>query len=552
MQNNYSKNIKSKNLLSMICLQLLFTASFYAQTQERPNIILIMADDMGFSDIGSFGGEVKTPNLDNLATNGLRFSQFYSAARCCPSRASLLTGLYPHMAGMGWMTGVDMREPGYPGDLSNNCVTIAEVLKTAGYATFATGKWHVSENVKYEGSKHNWPLQRGFDKYYGIIPGAANYFEPVGLTSGNKQVFASNEFYLTDAISDTATSYIRKHVAEKFKSPFFLYVAYNAPHWPLHAKKEDIQKYMKIYSKGWDKLREERYERQQKMSIIKPSTTLTARDSVVPAWKDIPRPERQLLIKRMAIYAAQIDCMDQGIGRIVETLKKNHIFNNTLILFISDNGGSAERISREDKSIDALGKKVSYESYRIQWANLSNTPFKRYKSSLHEGGIASPCIISWPQKIEGKGIIITTPAHLIDLMPTFLSVSASTYPTVYKGHEISPLPGKDLTGVFQGKKLSERPIFWEHEAYRALRFGKWKLVSKGKAKPPYTSNWELYDMSIDRSETNDLAAQFPEQVNKMEKMWNEWAALNQVFPLNGTNIPTRFKTFGRKKNGYHE
>ncbi len=392
MQNTYSQNIKPKNLLSMICLLLLFTASLCAQNQERPNIVLIMADDMGFSDIGSFGGEIKTPHLDHLAANGLRFSQFYSAARCCPSRASLLTGLYPHMAGMGWMTGVDMREPGYSGDLNNTSVTIAEVLKTSDYATFAVGKWHVSENVKYDGSKHNWPLQRGFDKYYGIIPGAANYFEPVGLTSGNEEVFASNGFYLTDAMSDTAASYIRKHVAEKIKSPFFLYLAYNAPHWPLHAKKKDIQKYMDVYSKGWDRLREKRYERQQQLGIIKSSVKLTDRDSLVPAWENIPEPERQLWIKRMAIYAAQIDCIDQGIGRIVGTLKKNHIFNNTLIIFISDNGGSAERISREDKNIGALGKKESFESYRINWANLSNTPFKRYKSCLDEGGIASPCI----------------------------------------------------------------------------------------------------------------------------------------------------------------
>lgn len=518
----------------------------------KPNIVVILADDMGYSDIGCFGGEIETPNLDRLAEQGLRFTQFYNAGRCCPSRASLLTGQYPHMAGMGWMTGVDMGQPSYSGDLNKESLTIAEALKPAGYAAYAAGKWHVSENVKYDHSKHNWPLQRGFDKYYGIIPGAANYFEPVGLTYGNDSIGATGDFYLTDAISDSASAFIGQHVRAGAESPFFLYVAYNAPHWPLHAKEDDIRKYLEVYRKGWDKIREERYDRQLRMGLIGDSDRLTERDKVIPAWDSISEQEKRVWIKRMAVYAAQIDCMDQGIGRIVKVLKDNSILDNTLVIFISDNGGSAENISRTDKSYEVLGRKESYESYRIHWANASNTPFRWYKSRMHEGGIATPCVISWPETIRNHGSLVRTPAHLIDLMPTFLVIAGGAYPEKYNGVKINPLPGRSLAGLLQGGEFPLRPLFWEHEANRAVRWGKWKLVSIGKNQEPYTSPWELYDVSVDRSETNDLAMKFPEKVKEMDAMWNDWAEANRVYPLNGSNIPTRFKTFGRKEIGYHK
>ncbi len=539
-------------MMRILCLLILCIISLqFSYSQEKPNIVIILADDMGYSDIGCYGSEIETPNIDRLADNGLRFTQFYNAGRCCPSRASLLTGLYPHMAGMGWMTGVDMMEPGYPGDLNKKCVTIAEVLKPAGYATYATGKWHVSENVKYEGPKHNWPLQRGFDKYYGIIPGAANYFEPVGLTYGNEPVKAGTDFYLTDAISDTAISFIQQHVWQNGESPFLLYVAYNAPHWPLHAKEKDISKYLNTYNKGWDQVRKERYERQQQMGIIEKSIKLSERDAEVPAWKDIPGQEKELWIKRMAVYAAQIDCIDQGIGRIVETLKKNNVFENTLLIFISDNGASAEKASRADKSIEMLGRKESYESYLINWANASNSPLRLYKSEMHEGGIASPCVISWPKGIKREGSFVEIPSHLIDLMPTFIDISGARYPDVFNEQKIASLPGKSLAGLFKGENFDIRPLFWEHEANRAVRWGKWKLVSTGTNGKPYIGSWELYDMVNDRTETRNLALEHPEKVKEMEMMWNEWAEKNRVFPLNGTDIPTRFKTFGRKENGYH-
>lgn len=534
--------IKSFKIFFFAFIALNFSSIIYAQKTSRPNIIVILADDMGYSDIGCFGSEIETPNIDKLAGNGIRMSQFYNTARCCPTRAALLTGLYPHMAGMGHMTGNPTKEPGYAGDLNDKCVTIAQVLKPAGYSTYATGKWHVANNVKDNGPKHNWPLQRGFDKYFGIIPGAADYFDPKGLKNGNDPVIPGKDFYLTDALSDTAASYIQQHKNNKKQNPFFMYVAYNAPHWPLHAKEKDIKKYENKYLIGWDKLREQRYRKQQKTGLLDASAKLNPRDADVPAWDSIPENEKLLWAKRMAVYAAQVDCLDQGVGRIIQALKKNNLFDNTLIIFISDNGGCAENISREDKTITALGTGNSYESYRINWANASNTPFKMYKHWVHEGGISAPCVVSWPNMIANKGLVVNTPAHLIDLLPTFINISGAKYPTNFNGQDIAPLAGKSLLNIIKGEKnSSERPIFWEHEANRAVRLGKWKLVSKGTKTKPYTGTWELYDIKVDRSETNDLAKSQPEKVKELDAMWNKWATENNVFPLNGKNNAEREK-----------
>ncbi len=542
------RTVSSKTLCFFVSIIVSCSTILHAQKTSRPNIIVILADDMGYSDIGCFGSEIETPNIDLLASNGLRMSQFYNTARCCPTRASLLTGLYPHMAGMGHMTGNPTKEPGYAGDLNDKCVSIAQVLKPAGYSTYATGKWHVANNTKDNGPKHNWPLQRGFDKYYGIIPGAANYFDPKGLKNGNDPVKPGDNFYLTDALSDTAASYIQQHKDNKNQNPFFMYVAYNAPHWPLHAKEKDIKKYADKYLSGWDKLREQRYLKQQKTGLLDASAKLNPRDAEVPAWDDIPESEKLIWAKRMAVYAAQVDCLDQGVGRIVQALKKNNLFDNTLIIFISDNGGCAESISRDDKSINALGTGDSYESYRINWANASNTPFKLYKHWVHEGGISAPCVISWPAMLANKGSVVNTPAHLIDLLPTFINVSGAKYPATFNGHDIAPLPGKSLLSILKGEKnFAERPLYWEHEANRAVRFGKWKLVSRASKIKPFMGPWELYDITADRSETNDLSKSQPAKVKELEAMWNNWAINNQVFPLNGLNNAERERAAG--KNG---
>lgn len=547
---HYSKSlhysvIQMSNLKSIVVLAFaLFSQNFaYSQKQPKPNIVVIMADDMGFSDVGCYGSEISTPNIDRLAENGVRFKQFYNTGRCCPTRASLLTGLYAHNAGMGYMTGYDQNVPGYRGDLNKNCVTVAEALKPSGYTSYVSGKWHVCSNIKPKGSQENWPLQRGFDGYFGILQGSGSYFTPKTLTTGNDRITAKEGFYLTDAITDSAVAFIDKSK----KDPFFLYVAYTAPHWPLHAKEDDIKKYMKLYEAGWDKLREERYKKQLRLGILDKSDKLSSREDSVPAWKDIPVSERAVWVKRMAIYAAQIDCMDQGIGKITDVLKKNGLSDNTMVIFMADNGGCAEYVSRKPVPLDDLGTDESFESYRGNWANLSNTPFRLYKTRVHEGGIHTPFIVSWPGHTAAKGSVVNnSPAHMIDLMPTFLEAAGAKYPSNYKGHTIHPLNGTSLLPAFEGKTLTGRNLYWEHEGNRAIRVKDWKMVSKGSGKAPYIGPWELYNLAEDKTELNNLASKFPAKVKELEAMWNSWASENNVLPINGTNMGQRGRMFKRE------
>ena len=387
--------------------------------QDRPNIIIILADDMGYSDIGCYGGEIKTPNLDRLASNGIRFTQFYCAARCCPTRASLLTGLYPHQAGIGHMTSEDAKQtfdygyPGYHGYLNRNCVTIAEVLRPAGYRTLMAGKWHVGT---FEGM---WPLDRGFDRYYGLIRGASNYFKPAPdklLMRGRTPIKPPDDFYATDNYTDAAVEFVNEALDDAGK-PFFLYLAYTSPHWPLHAHAEDVAKYRGTYKVGWDAVRKARLERMVDMGLIRPEWALTDRDA--PAWTEIPAKKQDEMDHRMAIYAAQVDRMDQNIGRVVKTLEQRGALDNTLILFLSDNGACAEGRMLGGGPKEMLGKPEGWVlSYGQAWANASNTPFKRYKHWVHEGGISTPLIAHWPARITDRGAFRRTPGHLVDLMAT--------------------------------------------------------------------------------------------------------------------------------------
>ncbi|HEU5147748.1 MAG TPA: arylsulfatase, partial [Chryseosolibacter sp.] len=385
----------TKIMKSISLVLVIGVLAFSVQAQERPNIVLILADDMGYSDLGSYGGEVSTPHLDKLATDGLRYRQFYNAARCCPTRAALMTGLYPHQAGMGWMAAADLGTPQYQGTLNNQCVTIAEVLKEAGYGTYMAGKWHLTNERKIDGMvTDSWPKQRGFDQYFGIVPGGANYFTPV-IYSDNNRYPAPPDFYLTDAISDTTVKYIDQHFSTRKDEPMFMYVAYTAPHWPLHALQKEIDKSKERYAKGWDKLRQERFKKQKQLGVITEGTKLSPRDEQIEAWGSLTEEKQNEMVMRMAIYAAQIDIMDQGVGRIVQKLKEKNQLDNTLILFLSDNGACAEFIS-SGKSKEVTGKENTFESYRIAWANLSSTPFREYKHFTHEGGIATPLIAHWP------------------------------------------------------------------------------------------------------------------------------------------------------------
>ncbi len=547
------------------CLLFLLVITFFSCNEKnrqgtksepkKPNIVLIMADDMGFSDIASYGGEVETPNLDALAEGGIRYTQFYNNARCCPTRASLMTGVYPHQAGMGWMTTADMGTPEYQGELNNKSVTIAEVLKLAGYNTYMSGKWHLSRvrNIK-AGVKDNWPAQRGFDKFFGIVDGGANYFTPDIFSNNEKYKTpeAGEDFYLTHAISDSTTMFMDKHFAsEKEKqNPMFMYVAYTAPHWPLHALEKDIEKYEKMYDIGWDKLREQRLERQKELGIFNASAELSPRDPKVPGWDELSKEKQKEFTKRMAIYAAQIDAMDQGIGRIVNKLKELDEFDNTLIMFLSDNGACAEYISGGPNK-EVTGEADTWESYRIHWANGGSTPYKEYKHWTHEGGIATPLIVHWPDGVnkELNGGYVREPGHIMDIMATVIDVSGAKYPKEYKGNAITPLEGKSLLPHFSGKKTNREPIFWEHESNIGMRDGQWKLVAKTEENTEFNpANLELYNMEADPVELNNLAEKEPERLNQMFKEWQEWAdKVNVVYDTRDYGQRTR--AYSRVING---
>lgn len=510
-----------------------------SQNPERPNIILILSDDMGYSDLGCYGGEVETPNLDVLAQNGLRFTQFYNGARCCPTRASLMTGCYPHQTGIGHMTNTpadftqhDLGIPEYRGFLNKNCVTIAEVLKDAGYTTLMTGKWHLGIS-----DKSKWPLQRGFDKFYGIIPGASNFFKPVyprGITYMNDTISVTDEnYYTTDAFTDYAIQFIDESEQENADKPFFLYLAYNAPHWPLNAPPEVVEKYKGKYLEGWTKLRETRYARMKEMGIIDQEWDLSPQDW--RDWDSMPEEKQQEMDLRRAIYSAMIDRMDQNIGRLINHLKEQNKLDNTLIIFMNDNGACAEGGELGGGPAKQLGTKEGYFlTYGGAWANASNTPYREYKHWVHEGGIGTPFIVHWPNVIprEENGQLVSEYGFLPDLMATFVDAADAKYPETYQGNTIVPTSGKSLVPLFKGGKeqIHTEPIFWEHEGNKAVRLGKYKLVSKWNRK--HETNWELYDMETDRSEMHDLADQHTEKVKEMGAMYDKWAETNHVLPWN--------------------
>lgn len=502
-----------------------------------------MADDMGFSDIGCYGGEIRTRILDSLAERGLRFRQFYNGARCCPTRASLLTGLYAHQAGVGHMMGRYLKDgeplPAYEGSLNDNCVTIAEALSAAGYTTLMSGKWHVTpavDRTKEEPTdKSDWPLQRGFDRFFGTIHGAGSFYDPVTLTLDNEPIRpeADDQFYYTTSIGRYAVKFLHEAPPDK---PFFLYLPFTAPHWPLHAPKEDVDKYRGDYEGGWDKLREDRHARMIEMGVVKQEWGLTPRDESVPAWEDAENKDWEA--RRMEVYAAQVTLMDEAIGEVVYKLQESEQFNDTLILFLADNGGCAENLSPREKSTalhqpeqtldgrpvklgnrpdDMPGQDDDYMSYATPWANASNTPFRLYKHWVHEGGISSPLIAHWPAGISQQGEWTDEPSHLIDIMATCLDVAGADYPS-----HATPLEGRPLTPLFAGgDRDSHDAIYWEHEGNRAVRQGKWKLVSRRHA--PEEGRWELYDLEADRTEMHDLAADMPERVDELATLWQAWA-----------------------------
>lgn len=559
------------SLRTIICLivtgltTLLFVpVSSLAGEKDRPNFIVILSDDMGFSDLGCYGGEVQTPNLDSLAHNGIRFTQFYNTARCCPTRASLLTGLYPHQAGIGHMMD-DKKLAGYQGNLNTQCRTIAEVLKVSGYRNYALGKWHVTRHAGANAPNHNWPLQRGFDRYYGTIHGAGSFFDPSSLVRDNTMIspysdaeYQPSTYYYTDAITDHAIRFLNEHQDQNQDKPFFMYVAFTAAHWPMHALPEDIAKYDGKYDQGYQAIREARYRKAIEQGLISPDEPLS---SSILDWNNVENKDWETAC--MEVYAAMIDRMDQGIGRIVEQLKKNNQFENTVILYMQDNGGCAENMGRvgnkqhpniprpaaptfppmKPTDFAAAGSVPSqtrdgfpvrmgpqampgpadtYVGYGEGWANVSNTPFREYKHWVHEGGISTPLIVHWPKGITAQGELRHRPGHLVDIAATLYDLASAPYPA-----EAPPLEGYSLTSTFNQDLTERAPIYWEHEGNRAVRIGRWKLVAK------HNEPWELYDISQDRCERNNLASEEVEKLIELIDLYHayERRALVAPWPL---------------------
>ncbi len=513
----------------------------------RPNIILILADDMGFSDLGCYGSEINTPNIDRLGFAGLRFTQFYNASRCCPTRASLLTGLYPHQAGIGHMVG---RSPNglYNGDLSHNAITLAEGLKTAGYATYMTGKWHVTPYRPNSPSlAQNGPTGRGFDRFYGIIQSIRSHYNPPSLMEDGRPLPPTEgDYHFTDAVSEHAVAYIKDQPADK---PYFLYVAYAAPHFPLHAREADIARYRGRFQAGWDELRKERHQRLVDLKLIDPAWPLPERDEQELPWDEINPAYRDWFDGRMAVYAAMIEQMDRGVGTILDAVAARADRDNTIVLFLSDNGGCAEEIAQTGNAANDYprrtrsgapvrvgnvptimpGPEDTYASYGLEWASLSNAPFRRFKSFVHEGGIATPCIVWWPNKIQPA--ITHEQAHVIDLLPTLLDLAQASYPAEYQGHRIQPVEGRSLLPVLAGGTRPPAVFGWEHEGNRALRRGDWKIVSR------YPNAWELYNMKSDRLESHDLAKELPDKTAELTALYNTWADRTGVKPWTGRQTP---------------
>lgn len=492
----------------------------------KPNILFILADDLGYSDLGCYGGEIATPQLDALAKNGLRFTQFYNTARCWPTRGALLTGYYaqqirrdalPEVPGGG-----QARRPAW-------APLLPDLLRPAGYRSYHSGKWHIDGDV----------LAGGFDRSF-HTRNDGNYFTARGNFLDDKPVTPAAEesnYYVTTATADHAIECLKDHAKHHADRPFFQYLAFIAPHFPLHALPEDIAKYRDKYLAGWEAMREARFRRQREMGLV--NTTLSALEREVGPpyafpeamaklgpgevnrplpWSELTEEQRRFQATKMAIHAAMIDRMDREIGRVIAQLKAMGAFENTLILFASDNGASAEIMVRHGGHDPqaAPGSAASYLCLGPGFSSACNTPFRRHKTWVHEGGISTPLIVHWPRGIPAKNELRHTPAHVIDFVPTVLELVGLQKPTEWKGEPIPPAPGKSLVSAFaKDTAISRDSMWWLHEGHRAIRVGDWKLVA-AKGDP-----WELYDLKTDRAEQRNLAAQMPEQVRELERTWQQ-------------------------------
>ncbi len=514
----------------LLMLTLICKISASQAQHKKPNIVLILADDMGYSDLGCFGSQIQTPVLDEMAEKGLKMTHFYNASRCCPTRASLLTGLYQHQAGVAGMMS-PKPFPAYQAYLTENSVTIAEALKLNGYSTFMAGKWHVGQ------AKEHWPRQRGFDRYFGLIDGANGYFgntpyrpnQTLTIALDNEPYQTGENYYSTNAYTDFAIKFIEED--RKPGKPFFLYLAYQAPHWPLQALPADIAKYKGKFMAGWDVLREQRFEKQKQLGIINKDEKLSPRDPNVPAWKSLSLSEKRTWDDKMAVYAAMITCMDRNIGKLKAKLKALGEEKNTVFMFLSDNGASHENIEGPSFSKRALAAaKIpasdpnSFTAYGFEGANLSNTPFRYFKHWEYEGGTAAPFIAYGPKFISPQ--LNRQNAHITDIMSTCLALAGADYPKTFDKHKIIPTTGKSLLLLFQNKKWTgQKALYFEHEGNKAVIEGDWKIVSNHPE-----NQWRLYNLANDRTELNDLTKTYPKRVKEMENLFLKWASKVGVVP----------------------
>ena len=489
-------------------------AARFQSNADRPNIILILADDMGFSDLGCTGSEIETPNLDAMARDGILFTHCYNTSRCCPTRAALLTGQYQWDAGMGHMTYTRSRLAEYSQQLNRKCATIPELLGQAGYETFMAGKWHLGDEREY------WPDRRGFPKFYGTPQGGGIYFYPSRfyqrpVFKNGVELQPSESWYSTDAFTDATIDFLENERDDE--KPFFIYLAYIAPHFPLQAKEADIAKYKGTYAVGYEAIRKARFKRQQELGVVNAGLPMS---TAAYDWNSVK--DKQQEARKMAVYAAQIDCLDQNIGKLMATLQSEGVADNTLVLFMSDNGGCRNKFNKTPDAV--IGSRDCNAAYG-KWYNVSNTPYRQGKTQEHEGGIISPMVVRWPSGIKNAGQLVHEPMHVMDVMPSCLRLAGASYPKRFAGHELDPLDGEDFLPLINGEQQDpNRVLFWEHEGNRAVRRGSWKLVSLRK------HPWELYDLSVDPFEENDLASKNPLQVSEFKKLYEEWAAQHGVRP----------------------
>ena len=517
-----------------------------------PNIVLVLADDLGFSDLGCYGGEIPTPALDALGRGGVRLSQFYNTARCSPSRASLLTGLHPHQTGIGVLTRPDLPH-GYPGTLDPACATIAERLRAHGWATWMSGKWHLAADT--ETPNDSWPTRRGFDRFFGTLAGCGSYYDPQTLTRQEAPATDAADdpdFYYTSAIAREAAGWIDEHTAQGSPAPYFLYLAFTAPHWPLHAPAEAIEAHRGRFDDGWEALRQKRLARLVEEGIIACGTTLSDRDPSQPAWAD--SPDREWQARRMEAYAAQVQALDEGVRVVLDAVRRSGRADDTIVVFISDNGASAEELpigtleqfagkdlvlrsgTRDGRPVRAgndpsvaPGPEDTYASYGVPWANLSNAPLRKYKRWVHEGGISTPFLMSWPAGELAGGRIVHDPFQLVDVVPTLLDAAGVG--------DRAGTEGRSMLPALRGGQAEAAPLYWEHVGNAAIRVGRWKLVRD------HPGPWELYDIDADRTELDDRSGARPDLAAELAGQWQRWA--DRVGVLDWHAMLTRYRAEGR-------